>query len=49
MPMTIHTIAKVKANAFNGGYYDQEGKVWSRSGARLATTHQMVRYRDQSL
>ena len=44
-----HSFAKVKANAFNGGYYDQEGKVWSRNGTLLATTHQMVWYRDQAL
>lgn len=44
-----HTFATAKANAFNGGYYDQEGKVWSRNGILLATTHQMVWYRDQSL
>jgi acyl-CoA thioesterase len=44
-----HTFAKAKANAFNGGFYDQEGKVWSRNGTLLATTHQMVWYRDQAL
>ncbi|OWW18618.1 acyl-CoA thioesterase [Noviherbaspirillum denitrificans] len=44
-----HTFATAKANAFNGGYYDQEGKVWSRNGILLATTHQMVWYRDQEL
>jgi len=44
-----HVFATAKANAFNGGYYDQEGKVWSRNGILLATTHQMVWYRDQSL
>lgn len=44
-----HTFARAKANAFNGGYYDQEGQVWSRNGILLATTHQMVWYRDQSL
>lgn len=44
-----HTFATAKANAFNGGYYDQEGKLWSRNGILLATTHQMVWYRDQVL
>ncbi|HZW22094.1 thioesterase family protein [Noviherbaspirillum sp.] len=44
-----HTFAQAKANAFNGGYYDQEGKLWSRNGQLLATTHQMVWYRDQAL
>ena len=44
-----HTFARAKANAFNGGFYDQEGKVWSRNGILLATTHQMVWYRDQTL
>lgn len=44
-----HSFAKAKANAFNGGYYDQEGQIWSRDGILLATTHQMVWYRDQTL
>lgn len=44
-----HTFARAKANAFNGGYYDQEGQVWARNGSLLATTHQMVWYRDQAL
>ncbi|RZI44097.1 thioesterase family protein [Herbaspirillum sp. HC18] len=44
-----HAFAKSKANAFNGGYYDQEGQLWSRDGTLLATTHQIVWYRDQEL
>ncbi|HJV83908.1 MAG TPA: thioesterase family protein [Noviherbaspirillum sp.] len=37
---------KAKANAFNGGFYDQEAQLWSRDGTLLATTHQLVWFRD---
>lgn len=41
-----HAFGKAKANAFNGGYYDQEAQLWSEDGALLATTHQLVWFRD---
>jgi len=44
-----HAFAQAKANAFNGGYYDQEGRLWAEDGTLLATTHQLVWYRDQAL
>jgi acyl-CoA thioesterase len=44
-----HAFGKAKANAFNGGYYDQEAQLWSRDGTLLATTHQLVWFRDQVL
>lgn len=41
-----HAFCKAKANAFNGGYYDQEGQLWGEDGTLLATTHQLVWFRD---
>jgi acyl-CoA thioesterase len=38
--------ARAKANAFNRGFYDQEGQVWSQQGTLLATTHQLVWFRE---
>lgn len=37
---------RTRANAFNRGFYDQEALLWSASGALLATTQQVVWYRD---
>lgn len=33
------------ANRFSGGYFDQSARLWSRSGALLATTHQLVYFK----
>lgn len=33
------------ANRFSGGYFDQSAQVWSRDGALLATTHQVVYFK----
>lgn len=41
-----HAFGQAHANAFNGGYYDQEGKLWTEDGTLLATTHQLVWFRD---
>lgn len=37
---------QARANAFNRGYYDQEALLWSESGTLLATTQQLVWYRE---
>lgn len=37
---------QARANGFNDGFYDQEGKLWSEDGRLLATTHQMVWFKD---
>ncbi|HVL75917.1 MAG TPA: thioesterase family protein [Noviherbaspirillum sp.] len=42
----MHVFTRARANAFNRGYYDQEALVWSESGKLLATTQQMVWYRE---
>ncbi|KIF80117.1 acyl-CoA thioesterase [Noviherbaspirillum autotrophicum] len=41
-----HAFGKARANAFNGGYYDQEGQLWAEDGTLLATTHQLVWFRE---
>ena len=38
--------AQARANAFHGGYHDQEGRVWADDGRLLATTHQMVWFKE---
>jgi len=45
----LHAFGQSKANAFNGGYYDQEARLWSADGALLATTHQMVWFKDADM
>lgn len=45
----LSAFGKAKANAFNGGFYDQEAQLWSQDGMLLATTHQLVWFRDQVL
>jgi acyl-CoA thioesterase len=37
---------QARANGFNNGFYDQEGKLWSEDGLLLAATHQMVWFKD---
>lgn len=41
-----HAFGKARANAFNGGFYDQEGQLWAEDGTLLATTHQLVWFRE---
>lgn len=43
---SVHAFGESKANAFNGGYYDQEARLWAPDGTLLATTHQMVWFRE---
>jgi acyl-CoA thioesterase len=33
------------ANRFSGGYFDQSAQLWTRDGALLATTHQIVYFK----
>jgi acyl-CoA thioesterase len=40
-------LGAARANAFCDGYYDQEGQLWAPDGTLLATTHQLVWFRDQ--
>lgn len=39
-------LAQARGRHFFNGYFDQSGQVWSASGELLATTHQVVYYRE---
>jgi acyl-CoA thioesterase len=38
-------LATARAQRFTGGYFDQSAQIWSRAGALLATTHQIVYFK----
>ncbi|SPM36474.1 Acyl-CoA thioesterase [Mycobacterium rhizamassiliense] len=40
-----YVLATAHANRFSNGYFDQSAQVWSRGGALLATTHQIVYFK----
>lgn len=42
----LFAFGKARANAFNGGFHDQEAQLWSQDGTLLATTHQLVWFRE---
>lgn len=39
-------LAEARGQVFFNGYFDQTGSLWSRGGQVLATTHQLVYYRE---
>ena len=39
-------LGRAQANRFSRGYFDQSAQIWSRSGELLATTHQLVYFKD---
>lgn len=41
-----HVLACARALAFRNGYFDQSAEIWSDHGQLLASTHQMVYYRE---
>jgi acyl-CoA thioesterase len=41
-----HVLGTAKALSFRNGYFDQTAEVWSDAGQLLASTHQMVYYRE---
>lgn len=41
-----YVMAQARGQHFFNGYFDQSGQVWSASGELLATTHQVVYYRE---
>jgi len=43
---TDAVLAVARANVFSQGYFDQEGQVWGRNRQLLATTHQVVWYKE---
>lgn len=38
-------LARVRANRFSRGYFDQSAELWSRTGELLVTTHQLVYFK----
>ena len=41
-----HVLAMAKALNFRNGYFDQTAEVWSDDGHMLASTHQMVYFKE---
>lgn len=41
-----HVLGVARANHFGKGFFDQSAEVWSRSGGLLATTHQVVYFKE---
>lgn len=41
-----HLLAQAKANRFVDGFFDQSGELWSEAGLLLATTTQVVYFKD---
>lgn len=39
-------IGQAESSAFRNGYFDQRAQVWSQAGPLLATTHQVVYYKE---
>lgn len=39
-------LATAHANRYTHGYFDQSAEIWGRDGALLATTHQLVYFKD---
>jgi acyl-CoA thioesterase len=37
---------QAKAQCFFNGYFDQHAQLWSETGTLLATTHQVVYYKE---
>lgn len=43
---TDHVLGVAKANCFSKGFFDQSGEIWSDRGELLATTHQVVYFKE---
>lgn len=41
-----YLLGQAQAQAFRGGYFDQTAQLWSEAGDLLATTHQVVYYKE---
>jgi acyl-CoA thioesterase len=41
-----YILATARAQRFSGGYFDQHAQLWSRDGVLLASTNQIVYYKD---
>jgi hypothetical protein len=43
---TSHVLGQAVGQNFRNGYFDQVGQVWSAGGDLLASTHQLVYFRE---
>jgi len=41
-----HLLAQARAQAFRNGYFDHTAQLWNEAGVLLATTHQVVYYKN---
>jgi acyl-CoA thioesterase len=41
-----HLLLQAQGQGFGGGYFDHAGQLWDEGGALLATTHQVVYYKE---
>ena len=41
-----HVLGSARALNFRNGYFDQSGEIWSDGGQLLASTHQIVYFRE---
>jgi acyl-CoA thioesterase len=41
-----HLLLQARGQGFGGGYFDHGGQLWDEAGALLATTHQVVYYKE---
>ena len=43
---TGHVLGQARAQEFRNGFFDQTVQLWSESGTMLATSHQIVYYKE---
>ncbi len=43
---TGFVLVQARGQGFHGGYFDHAGQLWNEAGALLATTHQVVYYKE---
>ena len=41
-----HLFAQARGQGFGGGYFDHTGQLWNAAGELLATTHQVMYYKE---
>jgi acyl-CoA thioesterase len=41
-----YLLCQARAQAFRNGFFDHTGQLWSQGGELLATTHQLVYYKE---
>jgi acyl-CoA thioesterase len=41
-----YLLAQARGQGFGGGYFDHQGQLWAEGGALLATTHQVMYYKE---